>query len=621
MTVASDTPGLSRPEIDSALGAAGVGAWRWHLAAQRVTLTAQAGMLFGTSAAELPHDGFLALIHPQDRKVMERSLQGCLSAGKLHDLNFRTTDGRWRRMRGQVGSNPQFADGIVLDIGVRRSAQLTNTRLAAIVSSSDDAIIGKTIDGIVTDWNAAAQDIFGYDADEMIGQSISRLLPPGMEDEEQKILDRIRAGEKVDHFETRRRHKNGSIIDVSVSVSPVWDDEGILIGASKVARDITAARRAQAALREREAHLQSVLDTVPDAMVVIDTRGVMQSFSATAEKLFGYSASEAVGKNVSILMPQPYRGHHDSYLARYMATGEKRIIGVGRLVVGQRKDGSTFPMELAVGEMRSGERRFFTGFLRDLTERQQTQQRLQDLQSELIFMSRFTALGEMASTLAHELNQPLTAATSYLNGARRLLDGGNPSDFATAREAIDSAAKQALRAGQIIKRLREFVARGESDRQPEDLRKLIEEASALALVGVKETGVNVSFDYDMTVGSVMADRIQIQQVILNLMRNALEALQEVDRRELKVSTRQIDPETVEIAVKDTGPGIAPEIAEKLFQPFMTTKPQGMGVGLSISRTIVEAHGGRLWAEPNPEGGTVFYLTLKSTEGEEHSHVR
>ena len=621
MTVASDTSGLSRPETAAALGAAGVGAWRWHLAAQRVTLATQAGTLLGASAAELPQDGFLALVHPHDRKAMERSLQECLYAGKLHDLDFRTIGGGWRRMRGQVGSNPQVADGIVLDIGLRRSAQLTNTRLAAIVSSSDDAIIGKTIDGIVTDWNAAAQDIFGYDAEEMIGQSISRLLPPGMEDEEQKILNRIRAGEKVDHFETRRRHKNGSIIDVSVTVSPVWDDEGILIGASKVARDITAARRAQAALREREAHLQSVLDTVPDAMVVIDTRGVMQSFSATAEKLFGYSASEAVGKNVSILMPQPYRGHHDSYLARYMATGEKRIIGVGRLVVGQRKDGSTFPMELAVGEMRSGERRFFTGFLRDLTERQQTQQRLQDLQSELIFMSRFTALGEMASTLAHELNQPLTAATSYLNGARRLLDSGKPSDIATARGAIDSAAQQALRAGQIIKRLREFVARGESDRQPEDLRKLVEEASALALVGVKETGVNVSFDYDMTVGSVMVDRIQIQQVILNLMRNALEALQEVDRRELKVSTRQVGPETVEIAVKDTGPGIAPEIAEKLFQPFMTTKPQGMGVGLSISRTIVEAHGGRLWAEPNPEGGTIFYLTLKSPEGEEHSHVR
>ena len=275
----------------------------------------------------------------------------------------------------------------------------------------------------------------------------------------------------------------------------MWDEDGILIGASKVARDVTAAKRTQAKLLERQAHLQSVLDTVPDAMVVIDTRGIMQSFSSTAERLFGYSAAEAIGQNVSMLMPEPYHSQHDGYLARYMATGERHIIGIGRLVVGRRKDGSTFPMELAVGEMRSGARRFFTGFIRDLTERQETQKRMQDLQSELIFMSRFTALGEMASTLAHELNQPLTAVASYLNGARRLLDGGKPEDLAMARDAMDSAAAQTLRAGQIIKRLREFVARGESDRQIEDLRKLIEEASALALVGAKETGVRVSFDF------------------------------------------------------------------------------------------------------------------------------
>jgi two-component system sensor kinase FixL len=253
--------------------------------------------------------------------------------------------------------------------------------------------------------------------------------------------------------------------------------------------------------------------------------------------------------------------------------------------------------------------------VRDLTERQQTQQRLQDLQSELIFMSRFTALGEMASTLAHELNQPLTAATAFLNGARRLLEGGKPDDVPIARGGIDSAAEQMLRAGQIIKRLREFVARGETDRQPENLVKLIEEASALALVGAKETGTQVSYSFDPAVGLVLADRIQIQQVILNLVRNAIEAMQDVEQRVLEVSTRWVDPETVEIAVSDTGPGIAPEIAANLFQPFMTTKSQGMGVGLSISRTIVEAHGGRLWAEPNPGGGTIFHLTLKSIDGE------
>lgn len=561
----------------------------------------------------------MGLVDFPDRANVRKSLEDCLYREEVFDVVFRTAGG-WRRMRGRAAPKNSHADGLVLEVGAGRSELLSKARLAAILSSSEDAIIAKTTDGIVTDWNRGAEAIFGYAAQEMVGQPISLLLPPGLENEERQILERIRAGEKIDHFETRRRRKDGAIIDVSVAISPIYDDEGVLVGASKIARDVTAAKTDRQALMEREAHLQSVLDTVPDAMIVIDTRGIIHSFSATAERLFGYTADEAVGRNVSFLMPEPYRGQHDGYLARYMATGERRIIGIGRLVVGRRKDGSTFPLELSVGEMRSGDRRFFTGFLRDITERQETQQRLQDLQAELIFMSRFTALGEMASTLAHELNQPLTAAASFMNGARRLLGNGNPDDIPTVRGAIDSAAEQMLRAGQIIKRLREFVARGESDRRPEDLRKLIEEASALALVGVKQTGVRVTFEFHPTIGMVLVDKIQIQQVILNLMRNAIEAMEGMPRRELMVSTQLVDDAMIEVSVTDTGTGIAPEIAEKLFQPFVTTKRQGMGVGLSISRTIIEAHGGKLWAEPNPDGGTAFRLTLKSLTGEDLDHV-
>jgi two-component system sensor kinase FixL len=601
---------------DAALRAAGVGLWRWQSAGRRIHLSLRAAALLGTGQDELTEAQFLALVWPQDVEAMRNSLAECLSRHQVHDVEFRNQQGQWRRMCGQGMPGTPEAHGVLLEIGRHRREQIVNARLAAIVSSSDDAIIGKTLDGIVTDWNAAAQRIFGYSAAEMIGKSITLLLPPGLEDEERQILAQMRAGEKVEHFESRRRRKDGTIIDVSVTVSPVRDGEGALIGISKVARDISMAKAVQDALTEREAHLRSVLETVPDAMVVIDTRGIMQSFSAAAEKLFGYDAQEAVGRNVSILMPEPYAGQHDGYLAHYLATGERRVIGVGRIVVGLRRDGSTFPMELTVGEMRSRDRRYFTGFVRDLTERQQTQQRLQELQSELIFMSRFTALGEMASTLAHELNQPLTAATSYMNGARRLLAGGAPDNVAAAGAALESAAEQTLRASQIIKRLREFVARGESERRVEDLRKLIEEASALALVGAREIGIRTRFDFDPAARLVLVDRIQLQQVLLNLMRNAIEAMQEAQRRELAVSARRLDADTVEIAVSDTGTGIAPEIAAKLFQPFMTTKPQGMGVGLSISRTIVEAHGGRLWAEPNPGGGTIFRLTLKALAEEE-----
>jgi two-component system, LuxR family, sensor kinase FixL len=366
----------------------------------------------------------------------------------------------------------------------------------------------------------------------------------------------------------------------------------------------------------REAHLESILATVPDAMIVIDERGSMQSFSSAAERLFGYRAGEMLGKNIKMLMPSPYRENHDEYLGRYLRTGEKRIIGIGRVVVGERKDGSTFPMELAVGEMRSNNTRFFTGFIRDLSERQKTEARLQELQSELVHISRLTAMGEMASALAHELNQPLSAIANYMKGSRRLLEGRADEQSGMVRDAMDKAAEQSLRAGQIIRRLRDFVARGESERRVESIKKLVEEASALALVGAKDQGVRVLFRLDPAVDLVLADKVQIQQVILNLMRNAIEAMEQAERRELVLSIAPSGTGMIDVSVADTGAGIAEDIMPHLFQPFITSKRHGMGVGLSISRTIVEGHGGRIWAEPNPGGGTVFHFTLRAVSEED-----
>jgi two-component system, LuxR family, sensor kinase FixL len=379
--------------------------------------------------------------------------------------------------------------------------------------------------------------------------------------------------------------------------------------------------RAAASAREalgREAHLQSILDTVPDAMIVIDEHGIIQSFSSAAERLFGFTAAELLGKNIKLLMPSPYRENHDGYLDRYLRTGERRIIGIGRVVVGERRDDSTFPMELAVGEMRSSNQRFFTGFLRDLTERQQTEARLQELQSELVHMSRLTAMGEMASALAHELNQPLSAIANYMKGSRRLLENSTCDQSALLCDAMGKAADQALRAGQIIQRLRDFVARGENERRVENVKKLIEEACALALVGAKDRGIRVRFQFDPAVNLVLADKVQIQQVLLNLVRNAIEAMEASQKRELVISTTPSKDDMITISVADTGSGIAPEMTSQLFQTFVTNKRQGMGVGLSISRTIVEAHGGQIGAEPNPVGGTIFRFTLRAVSQEDFS---
>jgi two-component system sensor kinase FixL len=393
-----------------------------------------------------------------------------------------------------------------------------------------------------------------------------------------------------------------------IGVGIAWSGE--LLQRNRI-RAATSTRDALA----REAHLASILDTVPEAMIVIGEDGIMQSFSPAAERLFGYAAAEVIGKNVKMLMPSPYRENHDDYLRRYMRTGERRIIGIGRVVVGERKDGSTFPMELAVGEMRSSDRHFFTGFIRDITQRQQSEARLQELQSELVHVSRLTAMGQMASALAHELNQPLSAIAGYMKGSRRLLESGAEDRLGLLRDAMDKAGDQALRAGQIIRRLREFVGRGDSERRVESVNKLIEEASALALVGTKDQGVGIRFQFDPAVDPVLVDKVQIQQVLLNLLRNAIEAMEASQSRELVISTAAND-DMVAVSVADTGPGIAPELTSQLFQPFVTNKRHGMGVGLSICRTIVEAHGGQITVEPNPAGGTIFRFTVRAASGED-----
>ena len=371
------------------------------------------------------------------------------------------------------------------------SGRPTAGLLAAIVESSEDAIISETLEGIITSWNGAAERIFGYTAAEMIGQPITTLATPRSSDEIQYILEAIGRGERLEHYETERQRKDGQVIQVALTVSPIRDQAGRIIGASKISRDITEAKRADAALIENEALLRSILDTVPDGMVVIDEQGLIQSFSATAERMFGCTAAEVCGRNVSMLMPSPYHESHDAYINRYLTTGERRIIGLGRVVTGQRKDGSVFPLELSVGEVKSNGRRLFTGFVRDLTERQETQHRLQELQAELTHVSRLTEMGQMASALAHEINQPLTAATNYLEVARRLVVRNEADAAGRAAGIVENAAAQVVRATQIIRRLRDFVRKGESERRVEPVGKMIEEAAALALIGVRDSGIKV----------------------------------------------------------------------------------------------------------------------------------
>jgi two-component system sensor kinase FixL len=359
-----------------------------------------------------------------------------------------------------------------------------------------------------------------------------------------------------------------------------------------------------------DALFRTLIATAVDGIMVINGRGIVRIYSDACERLFGYKADEVIGNNVNMLMPSPYREAHDGYLQNYHNTGERRIIGIGREVTGRRKDGSTFPMYLSVGEGVIDSEQIFVGIVHDLSAQKAAEARLVEVQSELLHVSRLSDMGQMASALAHELNQPLSAIMNYVNATKRTLEKGAEADLGKAREFIDKANEQTARAGQIIRNLRTFVEKREAARKSESLNAIIQDSVALGLAGAAaDSNVVVSLDLAKNLPAVFADRVQIQQVVMNLTRNAVEAMEAVERRQLTVKTGVEDGGFVRVDVIDTGPGLEEHVMERLFQPFITTKDSGMGIGLTICQSIVQAHEGRIWATPNPKGGTTFSFRL------------
>jgi two-component system sensor kinase FixL len=351
----------------------------------------------------------------------------------------------------------------------------------------------------------------------------------------------------------------------------------------------------------REPFLAALLDNALDGIITIDETGTILSFNPAAVTLFGYTPDEVIGQNVRMLMPEPYRSQHDEYLRHYLRTGEAKIIGVGRQVEGQRRDGSVFPMELGVAAVEAEGERYFVGFIHDLTERRRFEARMHDMHAD-----RLDIIENMTVGLAHELKQPLAAINAYLNIANRLIKKG---DLGEIEQVLDNASKQVFRVSEIVDSLRQFIARGETIKTLHHLNEVVRTACEFTDSIAKESGVATTVNLDAENDLVLINAVQIQQVIVNLKRNAIEAMENCERRELIVSTHVINESEIQVDVADTGPGISEAIKAKLFEQFTTTKPHGLGVGLSISRSIINAHHGRLWAEPNPGGGTIFSFVL------------
>ena len=358
-----------------------------------------------------------------------------------------------------------------------------------------------------------------------------------------------------------------------------------------------------------EDQLRRAMDTAIDGMIVIDSSGTVVLYNSACERLFGYAADEVLGNNVKLFMTSSDRGNHDAYLRNYLRTGTARIIGIGRDVTGRRKDGSTVPLRLSVGELRDGNGRlFFVGTVHDLTEVQRARERIEELQSELMRVSRASAVGELGSALAHELTQPLSAIAGFVEASAALINQGGDQVPAGVRELMDKAVAQTLRAGHVVRRLREFTRRGEAERSAEDINAVVEEICELATLGMANNGIAVEMNLAADLPPVLIDSVQIQQVVLNLVRNSIDALIDRDAGVIAISTARRG-DMVEVVVRDNGPGLPPEARERLFEPFFSTKPDGIGIGLSICRTIVEAQGGEINVDTNADGGTAFRFTV------------
>ncbi|MDH3419839.1 MAG: PAS domain S-box protein [Gammaproteobacteria bacterium] len=358
------------------------------------------------------------------------------------------------------------------------------------------------------------------------------------------------------------------------------------------------------------AELKALFDAAVDGIIVIDEHGVIAEFNKAAERLFGRQASNVVGLPVTVLMAEPHRSMHETYISRYLETGEARIIGIGREVSAQRADGSLFPIALSVGEIEGGKDRRFIGLIRDLSAQKAAEEEAHSLQNRLAHVGRFNLMGEMAAGLAHELNQPLSAIVNYSQAGKRLAEKDEPN-IESVSECYAKITEQALRAGHIIDKLRDFLRKDEVSKCELSINDVVSSTLKLVEADARAEGIPIHTDLADDLPATSGDLIQLQQVLMNLTRNAVDAMRESPNKDegVIIRTSQPAPSEVQVSVLDHGHGVPPQLAKSIFHPFVTTKRDGLGVGLAISRTIIRAHDGELFCRRNPIGGAIFGFNL------------
>jgi two-component system sensor kinase FixL len=512
----------------------------------------------------------------------------------------------------RVGDESGFV-GIVRDITARKLVEENSALLlASIVASSDDGIISKTLSGIITSWNTSAERMFGFNARQAIGQHISIIVPPDKIEEEAFILERLNRGEEIQHFDTVRMGMNGQRIPVELTVSPVRDGAGRLIGASKIMRNITGRREVETDRHQTGAKLRAVLDHAVDGLITIDARGNMESFNPACKRIFGYESEEVIGKNIKMLMPEPYRGGHDGYLSHYATTGEAQIIGTaGREVSGRRKDGSVFPMDLSVCVFELGDGKHYSGIIRDITARKAVEAERERIAAELARYTRALErsnqeLDAFAYAASHDLKAPLRVIHNASMWIEEDLAGNLTAEI---RENMILLRSRVRRMDRLLDDLLEYsrIGRETDSSHAEAISGTVLMENILGLISPPQ-GFNVSAT--ATFAGIEVYRMPLQQILINLISNAIKHHDKKAGR-IEVSVEDLGP-MFRFRVKDDGPGISAQYHEQVFKMFQTLKPrdqvEGSGMGLAMVRKNVDVAGGELQLESALGQGSTFSFT-------------
>jgi len=568
-------------------------------------------------------------IHPDDAPRVFETWRAKMEIGKPYEdeMRLRRADGEYRwflvrtaPLRDEQGKILKWY-GVSTDIEDRKRAERelfkTKTRLELILENSPLAIATLDPEAQITSWNRAAERLFGWTADEAIGRFCKTVLPEGRPDYLDSI-GKVMKGETILGLVSYRRRKSGEILTCGVSFAPQRNEHGEPIGITAVIEDVTERKRAEDATRRSQQLLESVLATLPVGVVVTNQAGDIILSNAASKAIWGrviISGAERRAKS----------------RASWHATGQRidagewasvRALTKGETILNELLDIETFEGEAKTMRNSAAPIRDAVGQIvgavivnEDVTEATRSEEKLRLAQAELAHVGRVTMMGELAASIAHEVNQPLAAVVTNANAASRWL-AAVPPNLEEARGAVERIARDGTRASEVIRRIRNLLKKSEPLRTSVDLNELIEETVALTQPELKQKRVALQTEFEPQLPLVQADRVQLQQVLLNLFVNAVDSMSMVsDRpRMLRIQTERTEPHAVQVVVQDTGAGITSDEIERLFEPFHTTKKRGLGMGLAISRSIIEAHGGRLWATPNEGRGATFQFTLPAQEG-------